>query len=488
VDANIEGILNLMQGPHAPSDTWTTRAVRNVSRNLDLLRSPQGYSNLDRYKRAVTDLNRLLEVSAIGHRARLSLSNYQHQELSPVRSADLLLAAEKPEQNPFYPYFKRRLPDLLLKGQPSIVGFSLNFLNQALCTFAMIGFLRKECPGLTLVLGGGLMTSWMRRPGWKNPFAGLVEHVIAGPGEGPLLSLAGVKAAGKGHWTPEYGSMPTSDYMAPSLILPYSASGGCYWNKCSFCPERTEGNPYTPVHVDTVSDDLRKMAAATKPSLIHLLDNAVSPRLMKALANNPPGAPWYGFARITRNLADRDFCMALKRSGCVMLKLGLESGSQDVLDRMNKGTDLEVASKSLAALKQAGISTYVYLLFGTPEETENEARKTLEFTVRHAASIDFLNLAIFNLPVYGPETWELETQTHYKGDLSLYTGFTHPRGWNRGLVRQFLDKEFKRSPVVGSILRREPPLFTSNHGPLFAINSSRPYSEQSGLHSCGAAK
>jgi radical SAM superfamily enzyme YgiQ (UPF0313 family) len=240
--------------------------------------------------------------------------------------------------------------------------------------------------------------------------------------------------------------------------------------------------------VDTVVGDLRKMAAATNPSLIHLLDNAISPKLMQALANNPPGVPWYGFARITRNLADLDFCMALKRSGCVMLKLGLESGSQDVLDRMNKGTDLEVASKSLIALKKAGISTYVYLLFGTSEETEKEARKTLEFTIRHADAIDFLNLAIFNLPVYGPETGELETRTHYEGDLSLYTGFTHPRGWDRGLVRQFLDKEFRRSPVIGSILRRDPPLFTSNHGPLFAINSSRPYSEQSGLHSCGAAK
>ena len=62
---------------------------------------------------------------------------------------------------------------------------------------------------------------------------------------------------------------------------------------------------------------------------------------MKRLADHPPGVPWYGFVRITRHLTDLDFCMALKRSGCVMLKLGLESGDQRVLDGLQKGINLE---------------------------------------------------------------------------------------------------------------------------------------------------
>jgi hypothetical protein len=35
------------------------------------------------------------------------------------------------------------------------------------------------------------------------------------------------------------------------------------------------------------------------------------------------------------------------------------------------------------------------------------------------------------------------------------------------LIRQFLDKEFKRHPAIASILRRDPPVFTSNHAPFF---------------------
>ena len=78
-----------------------------------------------------------------------------------------------------------------------------------------------------------------------------------------------------------------------------------------------------------------------KPSLIHFLDNAIPPALMKTIMEHPPGAPWYGFVRITRHLADLDFCVALKQSGCIMLKLGLESGDQHVLDALHKGIDLE---------------------------------------------------------------------------------------------------------------------------------------------------
>ena len=128
-------------------------------------------------------MNRLLEMAGQSSCVRLGLANYQHEELSPARSADLIRAAKNPEGNLFYPYFKKRLADYLKSEQPSIVGFSLNYLTQALCTFAMIGFLRREYPGVKLVLGGGLVTSWMKNPHWKTPFKGLVDHLVAGRGK-----------------------------------------------------------------------------------------------------------------------------------------------------------------------------------------------------------------------------------------------------------------------------------------------------------------
>ena len=156
-----------------------------------------------------------------------------------------------------------------------------------------------------------------------------------------------------------------------------------------------------------------------------------------------------------------------------MLQVGIESGDQGVVDRLHKGIDLAMASKALKNLRRAGIAAYVYLLFGTPQETLAEARKTLEFTVRHSADISFLNLALFNLPLHGEGVSNLRTEKFSEGDLSLYTGFTHPSGWNRNEVRQFLDKEFKRHPAVAEIIRRDPPIFTSNHAPFFATNRDK---------------
>ena len=454
--------------PENADDSWSIRSFRNCRSNLSSMKDSLLYRNIDRYRRAVKDMGKVLAVVSPPHTA-ISLVNYEHKSLSPLRSGDLLTAAEQPELNPFYPYFKSRLEMLFLKKVPSAIGISLNYLCQALCTFSMIGFIKSMFPGLKVILGGGLVTSWLKNSLWKNPFSGLVDNFVAGPGEYQLLQLLGMDAAGEKTWRPDYLGLPRNKYLSPGFILPYSASAGCYWSRCEFCPEKAEGNAYDPIPTQRVISDLKALAEKTCPVLIHLLDNAISPALLNTLTTDNTGIPWYGFSRIDLHLTDLDFCVALKRAGCVMLKLGIESGDQGVLDAMEKGISVEMASLVLKNLKEAGIAAYVYLIFGTPAETETHARKTLEFTVKHSDCIDFLNLAIFNMPVCGKITPEIETKRFYEGDLSLYTDFIHPNGWDRKRVRLFLDNEFKRHPAVSAILKNDPPIFTSNHAPFFVM-------------------
>jgi hypothetical protein len=466
LDANMEGLLHLLASPPSPTDTWSRRASRNLAANLAALRNPATYVNLARYQRAVADVNRVLEQAGRTRQLALNFANYQDPRLSPLRSEDLLRAAARPEENIFYPYFAKRLPRLLAENNPAMVGISLNYQSQAASTFAMAGFLKKQYPDLPLVLGGGLITSWLRNPAWKNPFTALIDHLVAGPGEEFLLGLLGHKVH-PGQQAPTYTDLPLNDYLAPGFILPYAAASGCYWNKCSFCPEKAEENPYLPVAPERVLDEIDLLATQTKPVLLHFLDNAISPALMRALIAKPPGVDWYGFARIDRELAELDFCVALRRSGCVMLKLGLESGDQGVLEATGKGTNLELVSRALGALHAAGIATYVYLLFGTPAESIIEARRTLEFVVRHQEAIGFLNLAVFNMPVCSTEARTLAVSDFYEADLSLYTDFEHPGRWDRQAIRRFLDQEFKRHPAIAAILLRDPLIFTSNHAPFF---------------------
>lgn len=469
LDLNLECLLAFLSGQTEVSDTWTLRAKRNLTRNINVLRTWKGYTSIDHYRRAVADLHRLFQTYGTTEVSRLSFSDFQHPHLSPTRSSDLLGAAEDFEKNLFYPYFSSRVMVLAEKMGAHVIGFSLNYLSQALCTFAMIGFIRKAMPGIKIVLGGSLVTSWMRGNVWKKQFHGIVDYAVAGAGEEPLLSILGIDTNKAQRYCPSFKLFPFDKYFAPGPILPYSSSTGCYWGQCSFCPEKAEGNGYSQLSRSTVAEELRVLVSEAKPVLIHLTDNAVSPAVMERLCYQPPGAPWYGFARLTDHLADEDFCLALKHSGCVMLKVGLESGSQAVLDAMRKGNNLECSSAALRSLKMADIATYVYLLFGTPWETEVEAQETLEFVSKHNSYIDFMNVAVFNLPIKSPETPELHARDFYEGDLSLYTDFTHPKGWDRRHVKQFLDKKFRRHSAIQPILRRHPPGFGSNHAPLFAM-------------------
>ena len=419
------------------------------------------------------DTHRVLHMAGLASDADITLANYGSPALSPVRSADLVQAAERFESNPFHSIFSKKLSDFFDQREPDIIGVSINFMSQALCAFAMIGFIRKQLPHVKIVCGGGLVTSWMNIPKLGNPFGGLVDEMVCGPGENRLIEmckgLAGIQTTVTGY---DFSSFSMDHYFAPLRVLPYSTSRGCYWKKCAFCPETAEDAPYMTGTPKAIVADLRRVAAQTSAGLIHFLDNALSPRLLAYLIDHPPGLPWYGFVRITGQLTDPTFVRGLKVSGCVMLKLGVESGDQKVLDALGKGIDVETVSQALDTIHGAGIATYVYLLFGTPPENETRARRTLNFTLRHAASIDYLNLAIFNLPAHSDEAGGLDTVDFYEGDLSLYREFNHPQGWNRDRVRRFLSKTFKKPAAIRRILNNDPPFFTSNHAP-FLISSSK---------------
>ena len=468
IDANIEGLHYLLGHIPSQTDTWSRRAQRHKQTHLASLRNQSLYQVPDKYRRAVADINRLLSVAGKAHGSHAGLANYEDGRLSPVRSADLIYAAERPEENPYYPYYRERILQAVADTRPDTIGVSINFLSQALCGFALIGLLKRTCPEIPIVVGGGLVSSWLRRPGWTNPFARWVDQMVSGPGEDALIKAAGKEAQCK-HHCPDYDDLYPLPYLSPGFVLPFSASGGCWWRRCNFCPEHAEKSPFNPVPKPLAVTQLEELTRRTRPALIHLLDNAITPALLKGLASHPPGAPWYGFVRIAPPLDDLQFCRALARSGCAMLKIGLESGDQGVLDALDKGVRLDMASKVLHNLHAAGIATYVYLLFGTPEEDQAAAERTLAYTVDHRQCIDFLNLAIFNLPVGGAYNGGLSIRQFYTGDLQLYSDFDHPLNWNRPAVRRFIDKTFKKHPDIQPIIRRDPPIFTSNHAAFFSF-------------------
>jgi hypothetical protein len=465
-DANIEGQYYLLNQPNTHQDRWTVQAVRNRKENIKMISHFSGYKTIDHYNRIVRDLNRLLVKSPYASQgSQLSLTQHLHRTYSPLKSDDLLFFAKHPHRDPFFPFWQPKIINYLSEENPDWIGFSLFFLGQAFTTFAMLGWLKTNAPEIKVAVGGGLATSWQKSRYWTQPFDDLVDLWVSESGETPLLHAMGYPSNVCTR-VPDYDQLFENTYFSPGRIVPYSTTMGCYWNRCRFCPEQAENNTFATL---PGSQAIREIESLEKyePVLLHFLDNAIPPSFLKQWVFSGNRIPWYGYVRFDDLLADPDFVHSLAESGCVMLLLGLESGDQQVLDQMNKGIDLTVVSKSLDNLHKVGISTFVYLLFGTPQEDFDSARKTREFVVKHAACIDFLNLAIFNCPVNSSYARDLPSNLFYEGDLSMYVEFNHPLGWNRPQIRAFLDKEFKRQPHIARMIRNTPQIFTSNHAAFF---------------------
>jgi hypothetical protein len=472
IDASLHGLLYLMNPEGLPDDTWTSRASARLQRNLAALRRIETFHSTGRYTQAVTEIERVLWASGrkMSAGSTVSLADYNDKNLLPIRSADLLITAEQPEKNPFFGYFSRQVIPFIEKESPDIVGLSVNYLSQAICAFALAGLIRRLFPAMRIVLGGGLVTAWKGLPDWKNPFEGLIDDVVAGSGERFFCDILKLESnKNKIGYSYHYTKEDLPEYLSPVSIIPFAASSACCWNRCSFCQERATSTECFSCSAGPALKSLPAITDEYSPGLIHFVDSTIPAAFLKKLAANPPGVPWYGFTRVTKELVEKDFCKALRFSGCRMLKLGIESGDQAVLNKLDKGIDIGLAAQALDALKSSGIATYIYLLFGTPPEDGESALKTLDFVRNNAASIDFINAAIFNLPAACADEPGISVRDFYEGDLSLYRDFIHPKGWDRKKARMFIDRKFKRDATVSAILRRTPKVFTSNHAPLFFL-------------------
>jgi len=465
IDLNIESIYYLAnQTPQLINDTWTQRAYKNIYRHLRHLRDFSIYQQLDTYNRAIKDINRVLEKSIIRNSIKISLSNYHDFHLSPIRRSDLLKAMNYPEKNPLHQFWENKL-NCLKNNRISGVGVSINYLSQALCGFSIIGLVRRIWPDIPIWVGGGLISSWINRSGNSQLFDVPNVCFVSGPGEPHLFNFFNIKTERPAEIA-NYDDIYHHQYLSPGFVLPFSASRGCYWRKCAFCPECSEKISYINVPQEMILQSLNILIQKYQPSMIHFLDNALSPKLLKTIIQNPPKVPWYGFTRVTKHLTDPEFCRALKKSGCVMLKLGIESGDQRVLTQMKKGLDISLAQKALQAIHESGIGTYTYFLFGTPYETEDSFHKTFTFMIDTHQWIDFMNLAIFNLPINSREANQLNVYPFYDADLSLYVNFDHPFHLNRSTIRQYI-KHIKKNTHLSRIIQNNPITFTSNHAPFF---------------------
>ncbi|MFH1996804.1 MAG: radical SAM protein [Candidatus Omnitrophota bacterium] len=85
------------------------------------------------------------------------------------------------------------------------------------------------------------------------------------------------------------------------------------------------------------------------------------------------------FAQVKASLATEDLLTLMKGSGCVGVEFGFESGSQNVLDGMNKKITVAQNLEAARLAKKAGIRFQGNIIVGFPGETEQDFQRTLDF-------------------------------------------------------------------------------------------------------------
>ena len=488
LDANLSATLSLLAPESAaraagtqPSTT-VRRALKQATAALALVRSAAALSSFPRYATALHHLHALLGLYGEAGE-RLTLGDYEYEEVSPFAPAVLQQLADGSVTTLFHQHFAGEVVPAVVGRAPRIIALSINYRHQLLPAFELAGLLRRALPAVTLIAGGGMITSWQRILTAGAIRLPLFDHLIFGPGEEPLTRLAGGGAhddllSGAGiAFTPDFSDLPLADYLSPRPVLPLAASRGCYWGRCRFCPEAAAPtHPYGSDPAVDFPDRLLALAARTGVGDFHLTDNAIPIPTLKALAARQAELHhlrWHGFVRFERALLDPTLVAGLAKSGCTLLQLGLESGSPSVLEQMDKGTKLTEAAQILENLRAAGIASYVYVMTGIPGETAADAELTRRFLLEHAEKIGFLNLALMNLP---RDAALLEQAGDYAiartdlldsdAPLGLYRAFHSSTDWGRDEARRFL-AALKREPAIRAILQRTPPWLTSNHAFFF---------------------
>lgn len=156
---------------------------------------------------------------------------------------------------------------------------------------------------------------------------------------------------------------------------------GCPFD-CSYC-FHVFGRGARARSVDNVLQEIKELQKRYRVESILFNDETLTisrKRVMefcnKLLQENIK-IPWSCFARV--NLIDKEMLETMKGAGCYWIGYGIESGSQMILDRMNKGVTVEQAKKAIHLTREVGLICGTTFMFGYPGENLETIRETINF-------------------------------------------------------------------------------------------------------------
>ncbi|TAJ71335.1 MAG: radical SAM protein [Phenylobacterium sp.] len=289
-------------------------------------------------------------------------------------------------------------------GVPMLLGGPMFNLESAATVWAKI-------PGLTAVVGAETDVS----------APDIVRTACEG---GDLLSFPGItlpdgRRSGAAPPLRPLDATPVADFTDfpwdryRVRIIPLMASRGCQWSRCTFCSDvvSVSGRTFRNRSADHVLHEMREQSRRHGTSNFLFLDLKLNsnPELMRGIVEgaqrNVRGAQWIGTVHVDQRrdngLSKKDLRAAVA-AGMRRVSFGLESGSQALLDAMDKGCSVEGNAEFIRNAHEAGLSVRATMFKGFPGETVRDLELTAEFLERHSDYIDRIRYNEFSIPVGTP--------------------------------------------------------------------------------------
>ncbi len=158
---------------------------------------------------------------------------------------------------------------------------------------------------------------------------------------------------------------------------------GCPYH-CNWCAKPIWGQRYNSRSPENVVAEMKWLKETYRPDHIWFADDimGLKPRWWQQFAAAVEKAdariPFKCLSRADLVVRYKDDGEALRRAGCDIVWMGAESGSQKILNAMEKGTTVKQIYEATERLHAAGIRVGFFLQFGYPGETREDIERTLQ--------------------------------------------------------------------------------------------------------------
>jgi radical SAM superfamily enzyme YgiQ (UPF0313 family) len=188
---------------------------------------------------------------------------------------------------------------------------------------------------------------------------------------------------------PAWDLLDLAGYSLPLVDRPYvivETSRGCPY-ACDFCVAPIhQGHKFREKDSKLIVDEIERGYRELGIEFFYLWGDTVTLNVKsftafcdELIARQLP-IHWFGNARAD-NLTDPAFVHRLKRAGCWMLALGVESESDEVRKNMVKRLERLKIQTAFRNMREAGIRSFAFFIFGYPGETAQTMDQTTEYAI-----------------------------------------------------------------------------------------------------------